>query len=527
MKKIKKSAVIIAAAFLAFSCATTQLQEGEELVEYIDREYKIQNKENLTAEELRKDCDMLKYILYNTYAGIDEAIANGFDLDAAIEQIYEQSLLKKSLGTISRTDFNSAIHDVMAKNLTNNDLHLSIGGRSVKAAYSIYYTNIWMEKKGDKYFVKEIRKPEKDEKEKGMIPDENPDVKPGMEFTGPQTNLYEFITHGGVEYRYGVFTNKKVRTVQVSLQGKNFAVPISTQKPIEQKYAWTGVKSTDDTIYMSLGDCSQVNGIGDDFDNRSWAWDKYQAQLAENAKGKKNIIFDLRSNHGGRYEYPAKMLTSTLYCNHTDKDELLQIEALFNNTITDGCTFLCSPFTMQSEKNLYEKYWKSIFERMPEERQDFFKKYWKKMKNWPMRKHIPLHEYKCTLTEFPEPDFKGDIYVLVNRGTASAAEFGTGMTFLLQDKGVNVHIIGENSMGAFKYGGMNYNQLPVSGLGVSAGLYFGESASMKANKNWKGEGYGFVPDYYATNETILSTLILLTKDIQLADTLKGLEKEQL
>ena len=101
------------------------------------------------------------------------------------------------------------------------------------------------------------------------------------------------------------------------------------------------------------------------------------------------------------------------------------------------------------------------------------------------------------------------------------------MTFLLQDKGVNVHIIGENSMGAFKYGGMNYNQLPVSGLGVSAGFYFGESASMKANKNWKGEGYGFVPDYYATNETILSTLILLTTDIQLADTLKGLEKEQL
>lgn len=527
MIKLKKAAVLFAAGFLAFSCATTKLQEDEELVEYIDMEYKIQSKENLTAEELRKDCDMLKYILYNSYAGIDEAIANGFDLDATIEQIYEQSLLKKSLGTISRTDFNTVIHDVMAKNLTNNDLHLSIGGRSVKAAYSIYYTNIWMEKKGDKYFVKEIRKPEKDEKEKGMIPDENPDVKTGMEFTGPESNLYEFITPDGIEYRYGVFTNTKVRTVQISLDGKNFAVPISTQKPIAQKIAWTGVKATENTIYMSLGDCSQMNGIGDEKDLRSWAWDKYQAELAENAKGKKNIIFDLRSNNGGRYEYPAKMLTSVLYSNHTDKDELLQIEALFNNTITDGCTSLCSPLTMQHEKTLYETHWKNIFERMPEENKDFYKNYWKKIKNWPMRKHIPLHMYKCSLTEFPEPDFKGDLYVLVNRGTASAAEFGTGMTYLLQDKGVNVHIIGENSMGALKYGGMNYTQLPVSGLGVNAGLYFGESECVKANKNWKGEGYGFIPDYYATNETILSTLILLTKDIQLADTLKGLEKEQL
>ena len=178
-------------SLLLFSCATSKaLNEGEELVEYIAKDYKIQNKDKLTEEELRKDCDMLKYILYNSYAGIDEAIANGFDLDATIEQIYEQSLAKKSIGFIDRSDFNSVIHDVMAKNLTNNDLHISIGGRSVKASYSIYYTNIWMEKKGQQYFVKEIRKPEASSQNKGVIPKENPDVVPGMEFTGPQSNLY-------------------------------------------------------------------------------------------------------------------------------------------------------------------------------------------------------------------------------------------------------------------------------------------------------------------------------------------------
>ena len=126
---------------------------------------------------------------------------------------------------------------------------------------------------------------------------------------------------------------------------------------------------------MSLGDCSQVNGKTDNAKVKSYAWDKFQNEISEAAKNKKNIIFDLRSNHGGYYEYPAKMLTSVFYCNHTDKEELENIEALFENTITKDCTFLVSPLVMQNEKELYEKYWKSQFENMPEERQKFFKDY--------------------------------------------------------------------------------------------------------------------------------------------------------
>lgn len=518
--------VLLFATF--FSCVTTApLEEGEELVEYKDLDYTVQNKSDLTEEELRQDCDMLKYILYTVYAGIDEAIENGFDLDTTIEQIYSEAAAKKSLGKISSGDFSTAIYSVMSKNLNNTDQHLSIGGHSIKAQYAIYYTNIWMEKRGDKFFVKEIKEEEVENKKNKVKAQENADVKPGMEFTGPVSNLYEFISPNGLEYRYGVYTNKNVRTVQISLENKNYQVPTSNEKPVNQKYVWTGIKNTTDTLYMSLGDCTQINGKTNDSNLRSLAWDKYLAKINDGAKDKKNIIFDLRSNPGGYYEYPAKMLTAAFYYKHQDKEELDNIRALFSNTITQGCTRLASPFSMQGLKKIYEEQWSDQFELLPEEIQEFYKSYWKHMKRRPLRKQIPLNEYKCNLTEFPEPDFKGDVYILINRKTASASEFGTGMAYLLKDKGINVHLVGENSMGAFKYAGMNYILLPNSSIGVYCGNFFGESPYIKENQNWKGEGYGFKPDYYATNDRILSTLILLTKDLELADTLRGLDKEQL
>lgn len=521
--------VLLLPFILLLSCATTKnLEPGEELVEYKNMDYKSLDKSELTQKELREDCDMLKYLLYNSYAGIDEAIENGFDLDGAIEEIYSKSLTKINIGTCSRSDFSNCIYQVLSKELNNNDLHLSIGGSSLKEAYSIYYTNIYFEKKGDSYFVKEIRVPKIYEKEKKSVKfDENTNVKVGMEYTGPVKNLYPFLIPGGIEYRYGLFINKKIRTANISLENANYTVPISNEKPIPQKLAWTGLKTSKDSLYMSLGDCIQVNGIGQDADLKSLAWDKYLAELSKNAAGKKNIIFDLRSNSGGRYEYPAKMLASTVFYTHTDKDEIRELQNLFSNSIDQDMTFLVSPVTMAAEKKYLTGYGKNLFEQMDLDRQEYFKNYWKNMKRRPIRKHIPLKEYTSTLEAFPQPDFQGDIYILINKYTASASEFGIGMAYLLQDKGIKVHLIGENTAGAFKYGGMQTNYLPNSGLLVYTGVYFGESSGMKANSNWLGEGFGFKPDFYACRENILSILILLTKDTELADCLKGLDREQL
>ena len=38
---------------------------------------------------------------------------------------------------------------------------------------------------------------------------------------------------------------------------------------------------------------------------------------------------------------------------------------------------------------------------------------------------------------------------------------------------------------------------------------------MICGKNWKGETYGVYPDYWATSEEIVDTIVYLTKDEEL------------
>ena len=142
MKK-KSIALLLTGACFALtvsltSCASNQLAEGEELVEYKDVNYTVYNKKQLTEQELREDCDMLKYVIYNTYAGIDEAISLGFDLDATIEEIYQESLKNKELGYYKAGDFQSTAARIMSKRLTNSDQHLSISGYSIKDSLLLF-----------------------------------------------------------------------------------------------------------------------------------------------------------------------------------------------------------------------------------------------------------------------------------------------------------------------------------------------------------------------------------------------------
>ena len=507
------SAAVLSLMLLSFaSCATTKV-EGEELVKYKSINYTIKNKNNLTQEELREDCDMLKYILYNSYAGIDEAISLGFDLDGTIEEIYNKAWDSRQLhsGLVEKGVLANVITTTMAKSLTNTDQHIGLAG-NVKDSVHLYYSNIYFSKKDDKYFV---NKSDVDS------------IKIGDEYTGTENNLYKIMSDIGETYRFAVMTKQTIKTGVISINNEKISIPVKVDKPIPTQDSWTGVQSTDKTLYMSLGDCSQGFGLTNNSDTYSYAWDKFITKISEQAAGKTNIIFDLRSNPGGFRQYPAKILAAAYYHNHTDKEFAADIVAKLINDSAIDCTQLVSPFTMQSYKNLYKKIYKNDFERFTPELQAYFKKYWHTMQFKPIRTHISLIQYACNLNNFPEPDFKGNVYILLNQGSASAAEFGTEMAYLLKDKGIKVTLIGENTWGAIKYGGMFTYYLPNSGLYTRTGVFFGEAPTLQSIPNWKGEGLGFFPDYWATNDTILNTLVELTGDDKLKETLKDLGKKQL
>lgn len=517
MKKNTKSVVLACAffslfGFLFFSCASTKV-EGEELVEYKNVNYTIEDKVLLTQQELREDCDMLKYILYTCYAGIDEAIEMGFDLDGTIEEIYNKAWDSRQIHSnlVERGVLSNVITTTMAKKLTNTDQHIGLAG-NVKDSVCLYYSNIYFEKQGEKYIVS---KSDVDA------------IKIGDEYTGPNENIYKFITDDGITYRFCVMTKLRIKSGVISINGEKINVPAKTDKVIPTQHFWTGVQSTDNTLYMSLGGSVMAYGISDASDNLSYAWDNFIKKISDQAKGKSNIIFDLRSNHGGYSQYPAKMLTAAYYFNHSDKDFTDNVTAKLLNETSVGCTQIVSPFIMQEFKTIYTKSWKNDFDRLKPEVQDYFKKYWRKMQFRPIRTFIDLDQYNCTIDDFPEPDFKGNVYVLINQDSCSAAEYGIEMAYLLKEKGVNVTLVGENTWGGMKYAGMFTFHLPHSGLYTYTGIDFGEAPALQSIPNWKGEGMGFFPDYWATSDTILPTLVELTNDEQLKETLKDLGKKQL
>lgn len=498
-----------------FSCASTSVFPGDE--EYLEPKkinYKPENKTFLTQKELREDCDMLKYCIYTTYAGIDEAIDNGFDLDGTIEEIYNETLKKKivSSGLYSSSDFSSIIRKTMSKNLNNTDQHISVCG-NLKESYCVRYSNIYLSKEDSEYFVS---KSDSDE------------IHVGDKYTGPEKNLYKFITKDGDIYRYGVFTNKNLKSAVISINNQQINVKAEAEKIIPSKSAWTGIQTTEKTLYMSLGDCDQGYGVTDASENLTYVWDNFLTKISEQAKGKENIIFDLRSNPGGYLQYPAKMLVAAYYNEHSeDKDFVKNMNSLFWNTATEGCTLLSSPIIMSIYKDMMKNYWKNEYESLNEDTKTYFKAYWSSVNFKPLRKHIPLNYKTTTFESFPEPDFKGNVYVLINSSSASAAEFGTQMTYFLEDQGIKVTLVGENSWGGIKYGGMFNFYLPHSGLYGRVGDYFGESPTLLSIPAWKGEGYGYFPDYWATNDVILDTLVQLTGDSQLTESLNGLDKGQL
>lgn len=512
---MKKFLLIISCiSFLLISCSTTaEIQDGEELVEYRKYNYKVLDKKFLTEKEIDEDLDWLKYFLYNTYAGIDEAIENGFDLDATILEIKEQTLAKKDLssGLYPSTEFNNITRAVFSKNLTNTDLHINIYSR-LHDPQMMFYSNIYFTKNGEKYIV---TKSDVDA------------IKIGDIYTGPENNLYKYLTDDGEQYRFALSTKKRITSGIIQVNNTNVTIKVENEKVIPSKDAWTGFKTTEKTLYMSLGDCMMAYGNGKANENNSSVWDKFMDNISKNAQGKENIIFDLRSNGGGYREFPAEMLAAAYYNKHPYKKYRLNIMTKMINDVSENTTFLVSPITMMQMEGQYKDYAPNLYERLTTEQKIFFEDYWKNAKHRPIRKQVSLVQYETTFEKYPTPDFQGTIYVLLNRSAGSAAEFGTEMTYLLKNQGINVVLVGENSWGGVKYGGMYGYKLPNSGLGLSVGNYFGESPTLQSIPNWKGEGKGFYPDYWATNDTILNTLEDLIKDPQLKETLIGLDKGQL
>lgn len=504
---------------------------------------RTKHKTTLTEKELNRDLDYIKHYMSTCYAGYDDMVEKGFNLDSAIENIYNNTKKEMHNGVVaSSVLITNTINELIEKNPLI-DSHFSING-SGRYPYKLYFSDLYFEEKQTttetKYFLTKIQREEID-KEESFLKKKVPltELPLNLEYTGSTQNLYKWFDGNKIIYRYGVFTNKEINFAYINLNNNKEKIPVYYFDRLESKTKNQSYKETNKTLYLSLQNFS--------FDNRSdvhyfYGHKEFQNLLdiaKENSKNKENIILDLRSNGGGEPIRLSLLFANILYDNY-DFDTLNQITLCANENSTDVFSstiakrrlysifydikdfFKKLKFRNKKEKFEYEEYYDSIYKKQDR----IINKQILPQLFFPSRKMITV-EPQTEDKPLPPTNFSGTIYILTDRYSASCSEYTIGLAYKLAEKlNFNVVHLGENSNGAVYY--VN----PWTFVTPNSGLWF----YMPTNKSeprifnhpsFKGEGLGWHPEYWVTKYNLANTLTNLIEDPELPQMLVGLEKNHL
>ena len=514
MKKIS-SVILIFSICLNFIFANVQDENfngeiiNEQQIDYIDISTFSGINSKVSFQQLKEDIVDLKYLLSTCYAGFEEAISRGLDLEK-----FEQNILnyfseeKYQLPNLISTDeISFAIYNELKNYFTDN--HFSIYGANSSFALSpckrILYSNIYVKQKGEKYFV---------------IESDIPEIKIKSEYTGDKSNLFLYPAKKGKNiYRLGYFkTLESIKQenveekIQLSFDNKEFAVVVKEYKSLENKNWYFGQHETKDSIYFSASSFMNPPAFSAYKTYFEKNIKKY-IELAKNYNHKKNIIIDLRSNTGGVANYSEEMLYKLYTGNY---DEQIDINSDFFSKLENIYSqkfYVESPTLIKAEIELLKNY-KIIEGEYINQQIEYFEKF---VKN-PVRYFVKKQNEKLSLGE---NKFKGNVIIISDRTSASASECTILTAKALFGKTNNFYLVGENSLGCYAYGGVYSYQ-------GRNGSYMVTLSNTKNeftfdDKKLELEGIGILPDYWSTNEDLLQTLISITGDKNLQKTLSGIE----
>ena len=504
---------------------------------------RTKHQSSLTEMELNRDLDYIKHYMSTCYAGYDDMVEKGFNLDSAIENIYNNTKKEMHNGVVaSSVLITNTINELIEKNPLI-DSHFSISGAS-RYPYKLYFSDLYFEAKQTasetKYFLTKIQREEID-KEESFLKKKVPLTKLplNLEYTGSTQNLYKWFDGNKIIYRYGVFTNKEINFAYINLNNNKEKIPVYYFDRLESKTKNQSYKETNKTLYLSLQDF--VFDISSDI-HEFHGQKEFQNLIdiaKEKSKNKENIILDLRSNSGGEPIRLSLLFANILYDNY-DFDTLNQITLCANENSTDVFSstiakrrlysifydikdfFKKLKFRNKKEKFEYEEYYDSIYKKQNR----IINKQILPQLFFPSRKMITV-EPQTEDKPLPPTNFSGTIYILTDRYSASCSEYTIGLAYKLAEKlNFNVVHLGENSNGAVYY--VN----PWTFVTPYSGLWF----YMPTNKleprifnhqNFKGEGLGWHPEYWVTKYNLANTLTNLIEDPELPQMLVGLEKNHL
>ena len=158
---------------------------------------RTKHKTTLTEKELNRDLDYIKHYMSTCYAGYDDMVEKGFNLDSAIENIYNNTKKEMHNGVVaSSVLITNTINELIEKNPLI-DGHFSISGAS-RYPYKLYFSDLYFEPKQTssetKYFLTKIQREEID-KEESFLKKKVPltELPLNLEYTGSTQNLYKWF----------------------------------------------------------------------------------------------------------------------------------------------------------------------------------------------------------------------------------------------------------------------------------------------------------------------------------------------
>lgn len=435
---------------------------------------------------LANDCELLKKYMQEASIDCSMAIDAGLlDMDEVIQKIkddYDSKKFKarrdkKNSKGIYPTEFAKSIRKVFSEELPYKNLHMSISTKDYfEGMFNgnfVFNSPIFFDKIGNNFFVAEssVRS-----------------IKKGMKYTGDEQNLLKTIHNGKELYQFSVFSYYMQRKAKISIENKIEKVPVKWIGNFVQNEE-ISYKSTDDCFIISITTCSPKD------------LEKFRKRVSEIRKElettDKTVIIDLRNNGGGQINHIINILYSLLFEKNDKNAELFnkmqnycsaQELELNTQTIRDRILVDGRKEKYTRLKLCNEKYVKGYGVTGNVEKVDFAVK---------------------------NPKYKKNLYILINETTGSAAECFTLWAKKLYEKTI---LIGKNTAGCVVFGDPDIYSLPDSKVVVRFSETDGRcSISNLCVKNWKGEGVGIFPDYWASSEKIVDTIVHFTKDEKLRE----------
>lgn len=542
MKKVlrNKTALALFSVFFISSLSGNLLFAKEpeiikrESCEYLELEFgryeKI--KTSLTQEEFEKDLTHLCYLLNTGYAGYEDMLEKGFDIEEFRSKVQEKFTGAEE---ISSRDFYFAISEGLKPYI--NDSHFFL--RHFRDAISLSTKKIcaWSDiyvRKNDSGKVKNTsseknalygdnasssEKTSSAEKASFLtftVTESGEDsVKTGDIYTGSEAFLFSYPVKGKDIYRVGIMSeeNTKPFTSSFSFNGSEIPVFVKEDTAIERR---NNMKfkdfSTKDSAYVELNDFMLPDINAPSRKAAEIIFDKY-IKLGKKYNGKKNIILDMRANNGGNATYAAAFLFC-LRNNYEPADTGRLLENLddWSNQSFFVRKQINSPAYYKVARDIYES------RNLLLDRNKFanFLEQSKTNSERIVTKNV-LQPSKL----FSKPSrFKGKLIILNDRNTASAGEFTTLYAkHILGEE--NVFVLGENTYGMAEYWNVIDVQLPCSKIVIHTS--FATNETIKENEKWHGEGSGLYPDWWCTGCDLNETIFMITGDEEMKEKLKNIE----